>query len=150
MCNTQAGLAGANCNDICSQGQMLLAMNIIVTVFGLSIAAVCIYLGYHQFKYNSEPVSYPILFTMICTGVGSLCFGIEGIIAAANTVGFRTFSVVTELSTGQRIRRSPEALDETTFLMFGIAACFGTCSLFVLPLSWVSSDLCNQYSFRYN
>ena len=81
--------------------------------------------GYRRLKQKFQPISYPILFTMIYAGFGSFCFGIDSIRASANAVGFRDFSVVSESDTGRRIRRPPQSLDDAVLIMFGVAACLG-------------------------
>ena len=133
MCNTMRGLIGLECRDLCLQGQMILAMCIISSIFGLGSAALCMYFRFHNLKRKSVPV----LATLMLTGLGFFGFGIEGIVATFSTVGFRDFSVVA-MENGRLIRRSPQSLEYTVSILYGISASMGTCVLFVLPLAWVS------------
>ena len=141
MCNAQMGLTGNDCRDLCSEGKMTLAFDIILTIIGIFAGTTCIYFLYRNYQRKSAArYSLPVLFTLVFAGSGLFLFGIERILASITSVGYRDFSVVMELPSGRLIRRTTQASMETLYLFFGFAACFGTCSLFLLPLAWVRSQ----------
>ena len=143
MCNTKVGLGGVDCQEVCAQGQMILSITILGGVVAFTLAGVCAYVccQYQMKLKRKRGISLKILTCLILTGIGFFCFGLESIVALCNTVGFGSFSTVTKASNGALVRRSPQGLDVTSFVLYGCAACFGTCSLLVLPLAWVSLNL---------
>ena len=138
MCNTLVGLYGNDCRELCSQGIVVVTMAVIVTVFGFTTSCSGAYFGYRNLRRNSHHnISQAVLFTWLFSMIGLFFFGVSGVIALLNTVGFQRIWEITEVS-GRIIRRVPMSLDAIGFILFGVAACFGTCSLFVLCLAWVS------------
>ena len=134
MCNTFVGLTGAQCNDICSQGAMILAMSCINTILGLSSGSVCLYFGCYTIKRTTW--ANPVIVTMIFSGLGSFLFVAFSIVGMVNSVGFRTFATLSVVN-GRELRRSPQSLDSSVFSLYACAACLGACAFFVLPLAWV-------------
>ena len=135
MCNTQRGLAGAECRDICSQGQMILSFAVLEIIGGLAGAIACAYAA--QRKPGRSPRQVIFVPLLILAWCGTFGFSVNGMRTACNTVGFHDFSLVTE-SSGRMIRRSPQVLDDASFITYCISGCFSTSALVVLPLAWVS------------
>ena len=137
MCNTQVGLYGNDCRELCDQGVMIVVLAVLVTLIGFATSCAGAILGCRNvLRRKSNQVSLAVLFTWIFAVSGLFFFGVSGVIALLNTVGFQQIWEITEDS-GRIIRRVPISLDATGFIIFGFAACFGTCSLFVLSLAWV-------------
>ena len=139
MCNTQVGFTGSDCRDLCSQGQMTLAWVVIVSILGLFGSAAFVYFVYRNFsrRKSGRTPSLTTLLTLTFAGGGMFLLGIYGILSGCNSVGFPNFSIIMEDSSGRIIRRSRPGLNSTAYIMYGIAACFGTCSLFILSLAWI-------------
>jgi UDP-N-acetylmuramyl pentapeptide phosphotransferase/UDP-N-acetylglucosamine-1-phosphate transferase len=87
-------------------------------------------------KIKHERNLSPILLTLIFAGMGSSLLGIYSVVACMNTVGFRSFFIVIT-NAGRQLRRLPQSIDNATFILYGLGARMGACSLFILPLAWV-------------
>jgi hypothetical protein len=95
------------------------------------------YTAFCILKIKHERNLNPILLTLIFAGMGSLLLGLFSLVACVNSVGFRSFFIVVQNATGRQVRRLPQTLDTAAFILSGLGACIGACSLFVLPLAWV-------------
>jgi hypothetical protein len=143
MCNTQYGLDGPDCRDICPNGQALLILNITNMILGFAGSLFCFYFliklrlrdrgKYHQGTQASTPISL----ILILAGMGMLLFTIYLLLATFNTIGFRDFAVNVTVG-GRQLRRSSQTLTNAAFFIYGLASCTGICSIFILPLTWVS------------
>jgi len=141
MCNTLGGLAGAKCNEICSQGTAILVMNVLNALLCLSIVTVCVYFVHEICKRQAKRITNPVIVALILAGLGSLVSCVYSLVACVSTIGFRDFARVVVVG-GRAIRRMPQSFDSAVFILNGLGGCLGICSVVVLPLAWI--ELANR------
>jgi hypothetical protein len=143
-CMCPLGLAGANCDQLCPFGQWGLALAMMELILALFLSGLALLNAWRLFsstQKGSKP-PLPILCILAFSGTGCLVFAIHSIISSCNTMGFAMFYREYVVG-GRQVRRTPTEADFAVYILYGLGACVGVCSLFVLPLTWVSEGYSN-------
>ena len=139
MCFTQYGLAGLNCNELCSQGYSDLVISIIASLLALVLTVISFYLLFKVISNRSSATNKvtPIVITLACTGFGMLLITIAVCIGLVITIGFPNVYQVILL--GKReIRESPLSSRYAASACAVLGYCTSLVAIVILPLAWVS------------
>jgi hypothetical protein len=134
---TKLGLGGANCDELCPQGQMIVGIYAFAIPIGLFVAFYSFYITWKLSRFKSERKLSPPMITLIFSGLGTFCYAVACMIGLANTVGFPTFYQIQLSATGRQLKRSPLMTEQSVNIFLGLSAALGTAAITVLPLAWI-------------
>jgi hypothetical protein len=138
MCLTKFGLTGLNCNQWCAHAYALFFINLVGCFVGLVLAIIAAYFLVAMLRQPHSRSLTPVTLTLVFAFVGSLCFVIGPMLAMCTGIGFPAFyALYLDPSTGHTLKRSTQQLESATSTVFALAYCLSTCTIVVLPLTWI-------------
>ena len=139
MCNSKFGFTGQECNQMCSFGVAILAINISLTVLFFGLFAVSGYLAVGLLgRHRLHRLINPVFLTLFCTSLGSILFVAFHIVNILAVNCFPSTFQSTDDGDGNKTEHLNQGLDYAGTVTDALGYCISICSVVLLPLTWVS------------